>query len=211
MAIITPAEARVLIPGLTGTAEDATLDVLIARAGQMMAMWCGYPRASATSAPTMESTTYVLDLDGPGGRDLVVPVWPLTAVTSIYDDPAGDFGADTLVDAADYAILDGTRGVVRLRSTSVHGAWSTGSRTIRVTCTAGYTAPDAALQHACAMVVKHLWSLRRVQGAVSASQGGASTAREDAALLPREAVDALWPYVLPSRLLGGYGGYGGAT
>lgn len=201
MALITAAEARVYLPGLTGTGEDTNIDTLILRAGGLMAAWCGYPSSTAIADPTMESASYTRYLDGPGGRDLVLDVWPVTAITSIYDDEEQDFAATSLVDSGDYAIIAGARGLVRLTSTSTHGAWSTGSETIKATFTAGFSTVPASLKHLCGQTVKHLWQLRRQQGAASSTQGGATVSREEAAALPIEVRLGLGPYILPRALL----------
>lgn len=201
MPLMTASEARAYLPGLTGTGEDTLIDALILRAGGLMAAWCGYPAASATVDPTMESASYTRYYDGPGGRDIVLDVWPVTAITSIYDDPTGDYGATSLVDSGDYAIIAGTRGLVRLTSTSTHGAWSTGDQTIKVAFTAGYSTVGPSLKHLCGQTVKHLWQLRRQQGAASSTQGGATVSREEAAALPIEVRHGLGPYILPRALL----------
>ncbi|WP_230685362.1 hypothetical protein, partial [Streptococcus pneumoniae] len=87
----------------------------------------GYPPASASATPTMESTSYTLYLTGTGGRDLYLPIRPTTAVASVYDDPDLDFTSSTyLVSSSDYAIVwDPRRGsVLRLTSTATWGVWS---------------------------------------------------------------------------------------
>ena len=201
MALITAAEAREHLH-ITGTDEDALLTILIGVAGEAMARFCRYPAASAGAAPTMESTSYTQRIDGPGGRDLTFPVWPLTAISSIYDDPTLDYSdAAYLVASADYAIIDGSEGLIRLASTSSWGNWSTGIQHIEVQATAGYATPREDLKYACRVAVRKLWDLRSTQGKESVSQRGTSTTYSEPAWLPIETQMALWGYVLPVGLI----------
>jgi len=204
MALITAAEAKANIPELTGTDEDSALDTLIAAVGGAMAQWCGYPPASASATPTMESTSYVRYLDGPGGRVLTLDVLPVTAVTSIYDDIEWTWGSDALVAAADYGsgAWEGAVGSVLLIETSTHGAWSKARRSIKATFTAGFATVPAPVKRACVLAVRHHWNLQRTMGYTSVgAEGGLSVGLVDPASLPRETLMLLAPYRLPSVLL----------
>ncbi len=201
MALITAAEARELLPGLTGTAEDALLGTLISAAGAAIARYLGYPVALSGEV-TAESASYTLYLDGPGGRDLVVPVWPLTAVASIYDDPDLDFEAATLVASAGYAVVEGQRGLVRLKSTSAHGAWSTTPGAIKVACTAGYATAPSWLKQAAKLTVRHMYDGRQTQGKTSQSIAGGSIGLVTPSALPVEARELLDAHILPAAVIG---------
>lgn len=202
MALVSAAEARVHIPELSGTGEDTNLDTLIARVEEACASWCGYPPASAGGTPTMASASRVRYLDGPGGRELVIDVWPVTAIASIYDDPEWTWGADALVSSSDYAILDGAVGLVLLAETSTHGAWNHARRSIKATVTAGFTSAPPALKLAICLGVRHLWNLRRELGHTSVSgEGTVSVSSVDPTMLPVECLQALAPYRLPRVLL----------
>ncbi len=202
MALITAAEAREAIPSLTGTGEDTLLATLITAVGAAFARYLRYPEASAGAEATLESTSYTLYLDGPGGRDLTVPVWPLTAVSTIEDDPELTYDGSTyLVPATDYAIADGRRGLVRLDVDSTWGHWSTANEAVKIVCTAGWSTVPAGIKAAAKLAVRHLWDLRARQGRQSVSQGDTTTAyrRED---LVSGAVELLLaPYMLPGGLL----------
>lgn len=198
MALITAAEARTQIPSLTGTGEDTLLDTLIAGCGAAFARRCGYPPASVGASPTMESAAYVLDVDGAGGRDLTLPVWPATAITSIYDDTALDFGATTLVASGDYALLRGS--IVRLTSTATHGAWSRGEGCVRISFTAGYATAPADLKRLVAQGVRHWFDMRATQGKENVSQNGHSVTYADGDFLPPWIVTALGAFTLPGAM-----------
>mgnify|MGYP001562733235 CR=1 FL=1 len=185
MALATAAQAKLYIPELTsaGTAEDANLDTVIARVGGIFARWCGYPPASLGVVPTMESASRTLYLDGPGGRDLRLPTWPLTAITSIYDSPDRDYGSEDLVAAGDYTLVDGDHGLVVLDVDAAHGAWTTGRMAIKATVTAGFSTVPVDLVHLACLATKAAWDLRRNQGKSSLSQQGVSVGLRDEELL----------------------------
>ena len=205
MALITAAEALRMIPDLASGAEATLIDELIDQSGHLIAAFCGYPSANGIAAATMESTSYVRYLTGSGGRDLVCDVGPVTAVTSIYDDPTLDFTSSVyLVDSGDYAILAvAPRRTIRLTSTAVHGAWSTQEGAIKATVTAGYSTVPAAIKRACQLTVRHLLDQRKKLGVQSESMNGASVTYSDPAALPREARDILSGdgFMLPRRVL----------
>lgn len=179
MALITAAEARTHIPELTGSAEDAVLDILIAAVGATLAAWCGYPPPTAGGTPTLESASYVEFVDGPGGRWLQLPTRPVTAIGSIYDDTAWSWGASTLVASGDYAINDGREGLVLLTETATHGSWSVGRRAVKASYTAGYSTVPADIKEACRVAVRAVWDLRRTQGKANVSGGNVSLSLQD--------------------------------
>lgn len=184
MALTTAAEARALLPSLTGTGEDTLLDTLIARVGAAFARRCGFPPVSAGASPTMESASYTLEHDGCGGRDLALRVHPATAITAVYDDPTRDFAEDTyLVSADDYAIVHQGR-TLRLKSTATHGAWGRGEGRIRVAFTAGYATAPQDLKMLVAQAVHHWFDQRKTQGKTNVSQDGQSVTYDDSAFLP---------------------------
>lgn len=201
MALITAAEARGHIPQLTGTAEDALIDLWIARIGEVFARWCGYPPATAGASATMESAAYTRYFDGPGGRELTLDVWPVTAVASIYDDAGWSWAAADLVASGDYAILDGSTGLVLLTETATHGGWSGSRRAIKATFTAGYATVPYALKMAAIVAVRNAWNLRAEQGRSNVSGGGVSLGLRDEELLSPAVRQALAPFRLPRALL----------
>jgi hypothetical protein len=201
VALITTSEAKQQIPGLTGTAEDTLLTELITITGRVFAQYCGYPAATAGAQATMESQSYTLYLDGPGGRELVVPVWPVTAVASIYDSADRRYGADELVASTDYTLIEGQRGLVELDWDAQHGTWSTRRRAIKITCTAGWVTVPDAVKHAARLMVRHLYDLRQTQGKTSQSIAGGSVALPPPTSMPVEVRELLGPYRLPRALV----------
>lgn len=196
MALITTTEAKQQIPGLSGTADDALLTEFISVAGGLIAKYLGYPSATVGGTPTAESASYTRYLDGPGGRLLSLDVYPVTAVSSIYDDPAWDYTASYLVSGTDYAIVEGDRGMIMLSSTSTHGAWSAEKRAIKATFTAGYATVPDWLQQAARITVRALYDSRNSQGKENKSEGGVNVSFVKAAALPAEAKQILAPYRL---------------
>ena len=173
-------------PHLAAGADDATVEALIRAASAQIAALCGYPRASASAAPTMLSTEYTMILDCAGGRDLPLPLSPVTALGAIYDDPGGDFESADLVTSTDYALtyLPGKGWVARLTRTATLGAWSRGRQCIRATFTAGHVNPPDDLASLCVALVRHQYEQRTATRQESASVSGASYSFGEPAAVP---------------------------
>jgi len=175
MALLTAAQARLYVPGLSG--DDANLATMIDRADSMLAVYCGYP-APDSGSPTMEDTTYTVYLDGPSPtepRKLALPVRPVQSITTIHDDLSGtwDYGSGDLVASSDY-VLDSQTGAVWLRPDAAHGGWGTSPRGIKVVMVAGYATIPSWLQHAAGMLVSHMWQMRHTGGMQATSAAGRS-------------------------------------
>lgn len=197
MSLCTATEVRATgIPGISGGAEDSKLEALIDRASALFARYCGYPG----SVPTMESANYVLYLDGPGGRDLDLSIWPATAISSVYDDPTLDFTDSAyLVSSSDYTLVDGR--FLRLKSTATHGFWSKQRDCIKVSFTAGYTSVPDDLKALCIAQVRNLWELRANQGKSKIKEGDNSWDFREEALMPAWIQSALSAYRLPRSMI----------
>lgn len=202
MALITAAEARTRIPAIkNATGEDTGIDTLIGMIGRVFARYCGYPRASDGSEPTMEDATYVEDVTGRGGRTLELPVFPVVSITSIYDDSGWTFGSDSLVDSSDYVLRKKRYAV--LTETASHGAWSTADSAIRCTFVAGFETAPEDLKLACELAIRNLYDLNFTQGKSSITQNDVTTTfRADQVLIPM-VVEILANYVLPRAVMGG--------
>ncbi len=75
---------------------DSFLEILIAQATTFVQSYC---RRNFLTA------TYTEFHDGDNG-DIIIPRnYPIISVTSVHDDVDRVFGADTLIDSADYAIV----------------------------------------------------------------------------------------------------------
>ena len=200
MALMTAAEARVYLR-ISGTAQDADIEALIARFDAIAAGFCGFPMApggTIASPPTLESASYTLYLDGPTLDPLTLDlgVRPVSAVASIYDDSLRAYEAAELVDSGDYTV-HGASGLVILSHDSTQGQWSSGYRSIKATVTAGWSsgAAPTSIKHACGLQVAHWWRGRDSVGKKTVSQGGTSVSILPLSLLP-EVLQALGPYVL---------------
>lgn len=205
MALVTAAEIRAHLKGLNSTDDDTVLGTLIDRFEAVLSAWCGYPPASATASASMASTSYTLYLTGQGGRDLWLPLRPVTAIASVYDDPDGDWGATTLVSSGDYALFyDPARGQsIRLTSTATHGTWSSSPRAIKVALTCGYSTAPQPYRLAVEAAVRNLYTLRGHSGLTSESGNKGNFSYTDEELFPEEVQRLAAPLRLPSVAVGG--------
>lgn len=203
MSLITVAEAKGLLPGLDpgGSGDDSLLTAMISALGAAFARYCGYPATTAGASPTMEQATYTRYQDGPGGRDLVLEVWPVGTITSIEDDPTEDFDGSTyLVANADYTLRSPNRGLVKLKSTATHGAWSEGKGSIKAVYQGGFATITEEIKHLAKMGVKNWHQLRANQGKASVSGDGGESFRDEE-FLPLLVRRGLAPFRLPRVLL----------
>ncbi len=207
IALITAAEARLGLPGLSGTGVDTELDTVILRASELISRFCRFPEEAGDS-PSMGNRTYTHYLTGPSAlepRKLILPVRPVVSITSIEDDATWTFdGSSFLVASTDYdGGLIKPSGEVWLEPSASH-AWSTGPRNIKVVYVAGHGAATAnipeLLKQAAVIVTKYLWDHPGMQGRSAVSRGGASATKDPAPVrLPLAAREALSQY----RLVGG--------
>lgn len=190
---------------LTGIAasDSTSVDVLgraLARAEAAVAKYLGYPGTS----PTWESTSYVLRLAARNldRQQLTLPVAPVTAIASVYQDLDLAFGASTAVSSSDYEQESRDNGaVLHLLPNGTTSAWYTKARSIKVTLTAGY-ANEAAIPKSLADAVYRWvadWWLRRVNRHLgSMAQGQVNQSLRNLEAIPPD-VEAL---LAPWRLLG---------
>lgn len=207
MALISAAEFKTWLPGLdsAGTSDDALITLVISALDGAIGTYLGYPATTTGGTPSAEDATYTLYVAGRGGRDLSLPVYPIVSITSIEDDPTEAFdGASYLVASSDYGTAAPllNRGIVRLTTTSVHGAWSstvdtTGYEQIKAVVVAGYATVPEWLKQACKLWVQHVWMLRGAQGLRTAE--GQSFRDET---MPDAVRQLLAPHRLWSVLLG---------
>ena len=192
MAIMTAAEARLYVRGITGTGEDSTLSTLISRADAVMASYVGLPPSTAGGVATLEDTTITLYLDGSGGQELRLPYGPVLSVTSVHDSDDRIYASADLVAASDYELY-GLESLIRLKDTSSHGYWSTGRRAIKVAAVIGFSTVPEDIKHAAGLQVAHWFQGRDHVGRKSINQGGGSITVNGLDLLP-EVKQALNPY-----------------
>ena len=192
MAIMTAAEARLYVRGITGTGEDSTLSTLISRADALFAAYVGLPPATAGGVATLEDTTITLYLDGPGGQELHVPYGPILSVTSIHDSDDRSYSSADLVAASDYEVY-GDEFLIRLKDDSLHGFWGKERRAIKVVYVVGFSTIPEDIKHAAGLQVSHWFQGRDHVGRTNVNQGGGSVAVMGLDLLP-EVKQALAPY-----------------
>lgn len=205
MALITPAEARELIPGLVG-ADDA-LTTVIARAEQAIASHCAWPRHPGSRLATLEAARWAIYLDGPAPEDAAVlrlPLRPVIEVESVHIDPRREWTGDP-VDPDDYEV-DEMAGEIILRP-SARTWWPTGRRVIRVVAECGVDPDDVPqdLRAAVAGMARALWERRDTLGRSQVAQGGGrqESRDPDPRLLPRSIRELLQPWVLAERRFSG--------
>lgn len=188
--------------------SDANANAVLARALQraedLVSRYLGYPGTS----PTWASTSYTLRLAARRSDTsrLLLPVAPVTAITSVYQDTTMAFAASSLVDSGDYELESLRNGAyLRLLPDATVGSWSTAARVIKVTCTAGYANEAAVpddLAHAVYGWVADWWMKRRVRHLETGSQGGASQSFAAGGQLPDDVREIADAYLL----LGTFGG-----
>jgi len=133
--------------------------------------------AESVSGRPLRARTLTKDLDGPGSDVLLLPLYPITTVTTVYHDSARSFGATTLLaEGTDYLVYE-DEGCLR----HLGSGWGEDLKATRVTWTGGMATVDARLQDAVIEVVA--WNLKRFRsgtiGIRSASApDGVNTAME---------------------------------
>ncbi len=171
---------------VSDSASVSMLERALARAEAAVAKYLGYPGPS----PTWASTSYTLRLAARrfDSNRLTLPVAPVTAVTSVYQDNDLVFGASTQVSSSDYELETlGNGAILHLLPSGSTGAWYTRERSIKVSLTAGY-ANEAAIPAGLADAVYRWvadWFLRRVNRHLgSLAQGQVNQAIRELEAIP---------------------------
>lgn len=187
MALITPAQVAKLYPSLQGTGEDTRLTDVISWVDSLLAGYCGYPRPT-TGGRTLQAATYQA-FPPPSVRNasvLLLPIYPIASVTSIYVDPGLEYGASSLVDSTEYTAQLDTGEIVLSAASTV--AWSEVDRANRVTYVAGFADAPSDLVAIAASAVRDLLDYGKAGAALSVSAGGQSVSRAEATSLLSPAV-----------------------
>ena len=114
--------------------EDENLETVINGVSTFFESYCDR---------TFHSTTYTEYLDGSGVKYLIPNHYPITSVTSIYDDSSWGWGGDYLVDSDDYRIMNDQNTILK------DGTWATGDENIKLEYVAGYSTIPDDLKLAC--------------------------------------------------------------
>jgi hypothetical protein len=196
----------------TDTVSSTAAAAILAGLEQTAARWLGFPVApsaagGAAVGSTWESRAYVLFPRSRDGERLIVPLAPITTITSVYSSASADWPEDGSVasDAVAVTSSDYTRDVaascviLQRRASSSAGIWLRGARQTRVVCTAGYT-NEAALPLGVAdalyLAAADQFNARRTRIFATSSQGGGSQSYRDLAALPPDVMSVLAPYRL---------------
>ncbi|MBM3496741.1 MAG: hypothetical protein FJX72_20835, partial [Armatimonadetes bacterium] len=100
--------------------------------------------AESVSGRLLKARTLTKDLDGPGSNMLLLPLYPITSVATVYHDSARSFGSTTLlVEGTDYLVYEDEGYLHHLGS-----GWGDDLKATRVTWTGGMATVDARLQDA---------------------------------------------------------------
>ncbi len=198
MALPTaPAIRALVLPQITGTAEDTFLGTQIVAASGALADWCLFPPATAGAAATLEATAHTFYLDGPSPSNpsiLVTGYRPITTLTSVKQDTAGVWSYATTESSANYT-LDGTNGLIYANPGTTL-AWGSGLRYIQVVATVGFnTGAHSVLTQAIGLLVAHWLAVRKTAGVSNLGQGGSSVTIDEKGI-PLHVQQLVWPYRL---------------
>jgi hypothetical protein len=143
------------------------------------------------------SDTVVEIHDGGRTNQLLLKQWPVSAVVSLHEDANRVFGADSLIDASQYALRDDDTGedYYLQRYDSI---FSQGVGTIRVEYTFGYVAftdVPGALQLATKRTIGYYWKQQQNEDFVlsNKSKGDENITLIDG--IPKAATQILDPFV----------------
>lgn len=121
---------------------------------------------------------YIEYIDGDGSQYLYPVNYPLVSVSSIYDDSDWVYGANTLITATEYGIIDGV--YVAMKS----GYFSLGTKNIKITYSGGYTTIPADLILAATLESAKMFKNRKDINVVSRSISDGSINFEPTSFLP---------------------------
>ena len=129
---------------------------------------------------------------GDGSNTLLVDQYPITMLTSVYDDPARAYGADTLIDSGDLVIMP--EGLA-CKIIYDGGVFISGVKNLKVTYIAGYITIPYNLQQACLELIAYFFknSDENRFGVVSRTVGDGSLTVETTDI-PKSALKTLRKY-----------------
>ena len=151
----------------TGTDKDDFLTNILNSAYGIAKSYIGHD---------LKAADYTEYHNGEGTNDLLLDVWPINTIASIYDDVDRDFGADTLVDSTDY-FFDAKTGLVTLFQGQA--AFSAGLGNIKVTYNAGYSTVPYDAQRGLILLGAWLAQRAGTEGMSAQTLGGKSEQYEN--------------------------------
>ncbi len=197
--VLTAALAYPFIPGLDSGA-DAAVEAVIDPCEAAIAQYLGFPEISP-GVYQLVSGSYTVHLDGPEAderRILQLPMSPVTAITTIHDDPLWSYGASRLVASSDYTEIP-NMGRVILNPDASH-VWSSGLRNIKVVCTAGYAAGAGpkTLNQALGQYLAIVWARTKGGAGRKSASAGKSRSNYDLPPIPEPVKQLLRGHRCPS-------------
>ncbi len=170
-ALVTLADAKAFlnIPALE-TSQDAKVEMYINAASQLIEDY---------TDRKLIYQSYDVRRDGRRADRVVLPEWPVVAITSVYDDVAWEFSSQTLIDPTEYGVEE--ESVLVLRNGR---KFARGNRNVRIVYTAGYRSIlggsgdpiPSSLSYACLLTIDWLDTLKsdRRLGVTSKGKNGES-------------------------------------
>lgn len=158
--------------GMTASkqADDDLIEDLIDRVTQLFETYCGI-----TSFKAADYTEYI---DGQSDKYIFPKNTPINSVTSIHDDTDWVWGANELLDASDYRIVDEKYVVYN------SGVFSLGEQNIRIIYNGGFTTIPLDLKQACIEEVMTRYKHRKDMDVIQKSQEDGNVTYNQAAFLP---------------------------
>jgi hypothetical protein len=155
-ALTTWARVQALLGTSGAPNTDQTLvEYLINSISDQAEMIAGGRRLKSRSYSPTGSTPYIFD--GNGREEIILPEWPVTAISHVYIDSTRAWGAATEIDAADF-VFDVDTGLLYYPGRTL----TAGIRNLRIDRTAGWaTVPDYVQQ---AVVETVIWTRSRLRG-----------------------------------------------
>lgn len=128
---------------------------------------------------SFESTTYTEYHDGDNRNGIYLNHYPITSITSIYDDSEWGWGSDYVVASGTYRIKD-ERAVTLKAGYTFHNH----TQNVKVTYVAGYSTIPADLNHVCIVEVIRSYKSRKEVDVTAKTLGDGSISYTSRDFLP---------------------------
>jgi hypothetical protein len=140
--------------------------------------------------------TYTSELYDGGNEFLRIRNPKVLSIASVYEN-------DQLLNSAQYVVDPTGQRLYRIGSgtlyaTNSYGYWTAGMNNVKVTYTAGFTNPPAAIRQGLLEIIRHLWQTQRgAMNVMGRNQTGDEFYPASTYSLPRRAMELLDPASLP--------------
>lgn len=193
-ALVTVDEAKTYLK-ISAVTEDSVIENLVNRAST----W-----ANDYTGRLLKSRVNTEYYDGDGTGTLQLKQYPVTTLTSLYDDPARAFGAGTAINVTNDVILNGDTGTITLFNAAV--AFNVGTMNVKAVYTAGYVTVPESLKEAVLLYIGSAYRREYVDqrfGITSETVGDRTTTYATADVPPKARI-LLDKYVSNRVLFGGF-------